>query len=339
MVIPITALRILKRLRRIARSVIFYSLILFLAILFIGALIMYLIEYGKNPGFNNYFNAVWFVMETITTVGYGDIVPNTFLGKVVDMVIMPVGIAVISLLTASIATELTNVAIMRSMGQHTTSKGKHIIVIGDVDRALRVINVIIDLMNRKGEVVDILYLNNGDKPSSLPADVEFIHGDPFNTNDLLRAGVDKASTVVILPFNDPDTKTADAKVILLIMSVRKLNTDAYVIAEVLNEVNRDYALRAGANSVISLGSFTTIMIANEVFDRGLSSVLMNIINKGNLGLIKADEYVGSRFIDVMQMIKSKLNYLVIGVVRGNEVILNPSNDFVIQSSDSLLIIK
>ncbi|MGC8607000.1 MAG: potassium channel family protein [Vulcanisaeta sp.] len=339
MVIPITALRILKRLRRIARSVIFYSLILFLAILFIGALIMYLIEYSKNPGFNNYFNAVWFVMETITTVGYGDIVPNTFLGKVVDMIIMPVGIAVISLLTASIATELTNVAIMRSMGQHTTSKGKHIIVIGDVDRALRVINVIIDLMNRKGKVVDILYLNNGDKPSSLPADVEFIHGDPFNTNDLLRAGVDKASTVVILPFNDPDTKTADAKVILLIMSVRKLNTDAYVIAEVLNEVNRDYVLRAGANSVISLGSFTTIMIANEVFDRGLSSVLMNIINKGNLGLIKADEYVGSRFIDVMQMIKSKLNYLVIGVVRGNEVILNPGNDFVIQSSDSLLIIK
>ncbi|BDR91952.1 potassium channel family protein [Vulcanisaeta souniana] len=339
MVIPITVLRILKRFRRIVRSVIFYSLILFLVILFIGAFVMYVIEYGKNPEFNNYFNAVWFVMETITTVGYGDIVPNTFLGKVVDMVIMPVGIAVISLLTASIATELTNVAIMRSMGQHTTSKGKHIVVIGDVDRALRVINVVIDLMNRKGEIVDILYLNNSDKPSSLPADVEFIHGDPFNTNDLLRAGVDKASTVVILPFNDSDVKTADAKVILLIMSVRKLNIDAHVIAEVLNEVDRDYALRAGANSVISLGSFTTIMIANEVFDRGLSSVLMNIINKGNLGLIKADEYVGSRFIDIMQVVKSKLNYLVIGIVRGNEVILNPGNDFVIQPSDSLLIIK
>lgn len=96
---------------------------------------MYLIEHGKNPGFNNYFNAVWFVMETITTVGYGDIVPNTYLGKIVDMVIMPVGIAVISLLTASIATELTNAAIARSMGHHTTSKGRHVVVIGDADRA------------------------------------------------------------------------------------------------------------------------------------------------------------------------------------------------------------
>lgn len=199
------------------------------------------------------------------------------------MIIMPVGIATISLLTASIATELTNVAIMRSMGHHTTSKGRHIIVIGgDSDKALKVISIIEELMNRRGKVMDILYISNGDKPPSLPADIEFIRGDPFNTNDLLRAGADRASTVVILPFNDADVKAADAKVILLIMSIRKLNPNAYIIAEVLNEADRDYALRAGANSVVSLGSFTTVMIANEVFDRGLSSVLINIINRGNL---------------------------------------------------------
>ncbi|GAB6947308.1 potassium channel family protein [Vulcanisaeta sp. JCM 16161] len=339
MVIPITVLRILRRFRRITRSVIFYSLILFLIVLFVGALAMYLIEHGKNPGFNNYFNAVWFVMETITTVGYGDIVPNTYLGKIVDMVIMPVGIAVISLLTASIATELTNAAIARSMGHHTTSKGRHVVVIGDADRALRVINVIIELMNRRGELIDILYMNDGDKPPSLPTDVEFIRGDPFNTNDLIRAGVNKASTVIILPFSDADVRTADAKVVLLIMSVRKLNPSAYIIAEVLNEADRDYALRAGATSVISLGSFTTVMIANEVFNRGLSSVLINIINKGDLGLMEANDYVGKRFIEVVQLIKSELNYLVIGVVRDGEVILNPGNDFVIQSGDSLLVIR
>ncbi|GAB6943878.1 potassium channel family protein [Vulcanisaeta sp. JCM 14467] len=339
MVIPITVLRILRRVRRIARSLIFYSLILFLVVLFVGALIMYLIEHGKNPGFNNYFNAVWFVVETITTVGYGDIVPNTYLGKLADMVIMPVGIAVISLLTASIATELTNIAITRSMGHHMTSKGGHVIIIGDVDRALRVINVIIELMRARGKIIDILYIGSGERPPSLPTDVEFIRGDPFNTKDLLRAGVDRASTVVVLPFNDADAKAADAKVVLLIMSIRKLNSNTYIIAEVLNESDREYALRAGANSVISLGSFTTVLMANEVFNHGLSSALISIINSGNLDLISADEYIGRRFMDVVQTLKMKLNYLAIGVVRGNEVILNPVNDFIIQSGDSLIIIK
>ncbi|WP_243670874.1 hypothetical protein [Vulcanisaeta sp. JCM 16161] len=81
------------------------------------------------------------------------------------------------------------------------------------------------------------------------------------------------------------------------------------------------------------------MIANEVFNRGLSSVLINIINKGDLGLMEANDYVGKRFIEVVQLIKSELNYLVIGVVRDGEVILNPGNDFVIQSGDSLLVIR
>ncbi|WP_256359180.1 hypothetical protein [Vulcanisaeta sp. JCM 14467] len=44
-------------------------------------------------------------------------------------------------------------------------------------------------------------------------------------------------------------------------------------------------------------------------------------------------------MDVVQTLKMKLNYLAIGVVRGNEVILNPVNDFIIQSGDSLIIIK
>ncbi|WP_243675203.1 TrkA C-terminal domain-containing protein [Vulcanisaeta distributa] len=55
--------------------------------------------------------------------------------------------------------------------------------------------------------------------------------------------------------------------------------------------------------------------------------------------MEASEYVGRRFMEVMQLVKSRLNYLVIGVIRGGEVILNPGNDFVIQPGDSLLVIK
>lgn len=339
MAVSIIILRILKRLRRVARSMIFYSLVLFLTVLFVGAFAMYIVERVKDPMFNNYFNDVWFVMETITTVGYGDMVPSTYLGKLVDMVIMPVGISVISLLTASIATELTSIAIMRNLGHYSTSKGGHVVVIGGVDRVLRVINAINRLMDVKGRVIEIVYLDSNDKPPSLPKDVEFIRGDPFNINDLLRAGVDKASTVVILPFDDNDAKAADAKVILLIMSVRGLNQGAYIIAEVLNEANRAYALRAGANSVVSLGSLTTSAIANEVFDHGLSSLLINIISEGSLSLVSARDYAGRSFIEVVQEVKSKLDHLVVGIVRGGEVILNPGSDLVIQPDDSLLVIK
>ncbi|MGC9152766.1 MAG: potassium channel family protein [Vulcanisaeta sp.] len=333
-----SVVRLLRKFRKVVRSVIFYSLILFFMVLFIGALVIYVIEYGKNPGIKNYFDAVWFVMETITTVGYGDIVPVTFWGRIADMVIMPVGIAIISVLTASIATELTENAIMKSLGHHTSSKGGHVVIMGSASRALKVINMLINIMNREGKYLDVLYLFNGDKPPSLPSEVEFVRGDPFNVTDLMRAGVDKASVVIIVPFDEVDANTSDAKVTLLIMSIRKINANAYIIAEVLNEVNTEYVIRAGANSAISLGSYTTSVIANEVFNHGLSSILSGLVSRG-IGVVSSDGFVGAKFIDVARELKVRNNYVLIGVLRNGETILNPSGDFVIQSGDLLIVIK
>jgi len=79
------------------------------------------------------------------------------------MVIMPLGIAVVSLLTASIATELTSASIMRNLGRHTSSRGGHIVVIGGVSKALNVITEIINNMERRNRFWDITYLYDGER--------------------------------------------------------------------------------------------------------------------------------------------------------------------------------
>jgi voltage-gated potassium channel len=332
-------MRLLRRVRRFARSLIFYSLAMFLAVLFVGAFALYAIEHGHNPGIRSYFDAVWLVMETITTVGYGDVVPATFWGRVADMVIMPLGIAVISMLTASIATELTNAAINRALGRHSSSRSGHIVVVGGVGRALAVIGEILKAMEREGVLGDVTYIYEGDRPPSLPKDVEFVRGDPFNPGDLLRAGVDRASAVVITPFEGEDPASSDAKVVFLAMSARRLNGDAYIIAEVLREVDVEYAVKAGANSVVSLGSFTTALIAEEVFSRGISRALAELIRGGRVEVVSGEGFAGAKFADVVNRLKAERNYLVIGVVRGGEPVVNPSGDFAIQPGDSLLVIK
>lgn len=55
----------------------------------------------------NFFDATWLFIGTITMVGYGDIIPQITLGRIMDMIIMPIGITVISILTILIATILT----------------------------------------------------------------------------------------------------------------------------------------------------------------------------------------------------------------------------------------
>lgn len=56
---------------------------------------------GLDPAFENPVDGFWWAWVTMTTVGYGDLVPTTLEGRVVGMLLILVGIAIFSLLTAS----------------------------------------------------------------------------------------------------------------------------------------------------------------------------------------------------------------------------------------------
>jgi len=69
----------------------------------IGSLVAYHAEHPTNPGFATVGDALWWGIVTLTTVGYGDIVPKTETGRWAAVVIMLTGIAVLGLLAGSLA--------------------------------------------------------------------------------------------------------------------------------------------------------------------------------------------------------------------------------------------
>lgn len=56
---------------------------------------------GLDPAFKNPVDGFWWAWVTMTTVGYGDLVPTTLEGRLVGMLLILVGVALFSLLTAS----------------------------------------------------------------------------------------------------------------------------------------------------------------------------------------------------------------------------------------------
>jgi len=69
----------------------------------LGSLVAYHAEHPTNPGFATIGDALWWGIVTLTTVGYGDIVPKTSTGRWAAVVIMLTGIAVLGLLAGSLA--------------------------------------------------------------------------------------------------------------------------------------------------------------------------------------------------------------------------------------------
>jgi voltage-gated potassium channel len=101
-----------RRLERIHRAVLSGRIIPYLAFV-IGmitlgaALAVRLLARGE---FNSFGESVWWAAQTVTTVGYGDVIPQTPFSKVIAVVVMFFGIATLSLTTALITSAVITTA-------------------------------------------------------------------------------------------------------------------------------------------------------------------------------------------------------------------------------------
>ncbi len=59
--------------------------------------------YLIDPSMNNLFDDLWFVIVSLTTVGYGDITPSTVFGKVFSLVLLIIGVFIFSAITGAIS--------------------------------------------------------------------------------------------------------------------------------------------------------------------------------------------------------------------------------------------
>jgi voltage-gated potassium channel len=128
-----------RRLRRLNRAVVTGRILPYLAgvmalITLAAALAVRLLARGE---FTSFGESVWWAAQTVTTVGYGDVIPNTAFSKVIAVFVMFFGIAAVSLTTAVVTSAVMTFSQRRLVEvQEEDEQDLHLQALARIERRL-----------------------------------------------------------------------------------------------------------------------------------------------------------------------------------------------------------
>ncbi len=282
---------------------------------------------------------IWWSVVTVTTVGYGDIAPSSIGGRLIGVVLMFFGIGVLSLFTATIAGYFVEIKLKKERGMGALLLKDHIILCEWNQRA-EAIHSELRSDARSSEVPIVLLASIETKPVDDDL-LHFIHGDVTEDN-LNRANIENARTVIILGDDNLEPGARDAKVVLSTLTVEGLNPATHTVVEVVKEENARHCRRAQADEIIVGNRFSSRLIASAAVDHGISQVMSELLSStyGNdLRQIPVPANLGGRsFLEVFTEMKRSNHRIVLAVQKDREVVTNPDLDTRVDATDHLIVI-
>ena len=264
----------------------------------------------------------YWTIITMATIGYGDVTPQTIIGKILAIMIAISGIAIYTAFASVIVDYITERNIKRLQGLLSVKGRDHIVIIGWNEATKEAIKELKAAVNC--EVVVI---------SDKPVENKCVVGDFTDENVLKKAGVERAKYVII-------STGDDSKTVLTTLIVKKINPKVKVIAEVLRLDNMELLSFAGADTVVLSEGFAGRLLASAVFESSVVRFFEEVssaLHGEDVFEISADEFAGLKVLDAMIKLKKERNLTLVGIVK-RDVIVNPKYDKVIDKGDKLIVI-
>lgn len=215
----------------------------------------------EPENFTSVFDGIWWAIITTSTIGYGDFVPKTVLGKLVGIVLILLGAGFISTYFISLATTAISKQNHIIEGKLAYREVGHIIIIGWNELSRSIINSITDSDNQvKIVLIDETLTEN---PLSVKL-VHFLQGRPSNDEVLLKANIRSAKKILITADQHKDEYQADMTSILTLIAVKGLNSELSCIIEILTTEQVENAKRAGADLIIETNQIVSKNIMGKI---------------------------------------------------------------------------
>ena len=294
-------------------------------VMILGGLVLRMLEIGKITEGEAPF---WWAIVTMTTVGYGDFAPKTPEGRMFAVLVMFAGISLTAMFTAIISSIFVAKRIREEKGLEKVNIKNHIILCGWNRNADKIIDSIQYLAEAPRK--NIVLINDLDeeeiarlKTRYRKIRLHFVAGDFTSEQVLVKANLEVAETVIIIPSDISDSiHNPDDKTILAALTIKGLEPNIRLIAYLHNRENLTHIKRANANEVVISDDFGAYMIASHVMDPGIPQAVNRLLDNVSKNRFKRvdipSEFIGKPFDNLFNHFRKKNNSILVGVFSEEE---------------------
>ena len=273
----------IKKLSGFIEKPVIRAVLLIILVTIIASILIELFESSQNSAFSTFWDSAWWVIVTITTVGYGDKIPITPLGKIIGVLIMFVGIALLSVVTATISSILVTRKIKEGKGLQEIKLKDHILLCGWNNQGEHILSTFEKEQQIDSPIVMINQLSEEeiteivDRYENLT--IKFVRGDFTKENVINRANAKNARSAIILPDTTSGiAKPGDERTILATLTLKTINPKIKVYTHILDRDNISHLRKAKADEVFVSDMYTGYLLANYVASPGVPQFVQQLFS-------------------------------------------------------------
>lgn len=282
-------------------------------------------------------DATYLAIATITTVGYGDIVPRTPAGRLFTCLFIVIGVGMAYytfslVISMSIEGRLKDFLGRKGMDRRIASITDHIIVCG----AGKVGGNVIEGLQHEGEKFVVIEKDHLLYEQLCDQKILSVNGDSTIDEVLLAAGVKRAKGLIAALSHDADN-------VYVTLTGKSLNPDITIVARADRKEAEGKLRSAGATTVI----FPSVMGGRQMVSAMTKPVIMDFVENlfynqqihmdiAEITVEKSSTLVGKNFIE--SDIKGRFDSIVVAIKRNDRLMTNPKATEVICAGDIMIVL-
>lgn len=273
-------------------------------------------------------NYWWWFLVTASTVGYGDFFPTTVGGHLVGVYVIIGGIVTLTTLFTRIATAIENTKGRRMKGQVDLNMSDHLVIVGYTPgRTERLVQEIMADSDRP--VALCSWDDVAENPMPEQPDLGFVRGDLAEEGVLRRAGVHRASRILI------DARD-DNEALAVAVAVTHVNPNAHTIVT-LRDMSRAHNFSYVDDDVRCVQWHSPRLAIEELQDPGIAVVYADLMSHGGRNTYSTplpETLSNVTFGEIQEVMGRKFSTTVIAVQYKGTVI-NPGWDTPLEAGSVL----